>query len=143
MFKFSSLVVAIFLTVVVSAVANKGVYVRSDEEVSIISKASDEGVIPVVQTVHGVANTLFYTIIDEQTIANNDQSLLINECNTNFFFFFSNSNNNFNNIIVDDDLAGYPNIANAMRNMDAFENMLARVLKENPEFGNIIDSSSE
>ena len=123
MFKFSSLVVAIFLTVVVSAVANKGVYVRSDEEVSIISKASDEGVIPVVQTVHGVANTLFYTIIDEQTIANNDQSLLINE--------------------LDDDLAGYPNIANAMRNMDAFENMLARVLKENPEFGNIIDSSSE
>ncbi|KAG2206076.1 hypothetical protein INT46_010080, partial [Mucor plumbeus] len=111
---FSALIYTQYGNEIVSAVANKGVYVRSDEEVSIISKASDEGVIPVVQTVHGVANTLFYTIIDEQTIANNDQSLLINE--------------------LDDDLAGYPNIANAMRNMDAFENMLARVLKENPEF---------
>lgn len=43
---------------------------------------------------------------------------------------------------MDDDLAAYPNIANAMRNMDAYEDMLARILKENPEFG-IINSASE
>lgn len=43
----------------------------------------------------------------------------------------------------DDDLAGYPNIANAMRNMDAFEDMLASIMQQNPEFGMMLDSQSE
>lgn len=94
MFKFSSLVVGIFLTVVVSAAANKDVHVMADE-VSVISESNADKVIPVVQTIGGVATTFFYTIIDEQTIVNDDQSSLISGGNT-FFFFLSNCNNNFN-----------------------------------------------
>lgn len=44
---------------------------------------------------------------------------------------------------MDDDLTDYPNIANAMKNMDAFENMLARILEQNPEFGMMVNSESE
>lgn len=42
-----------------------------------------------------------------------------------------------------DNLVTYPNIANAMRNMNALEDIFIRTLKENYEFGIIINSASE
>lgn len=45
--------------------------------------------------------------------------------------------------VVDDNLVTYPNIANAMRNMDAFEDIFTRTLKEKYEFSVIIHSASE
>lgn len=45
--------------------------------------------------------------------------------------------------IMGDNLVTYPNIANAMRNMDALEDIFTRTLKENYEFGIIINSASK
>lgn len=49
----------------------------------------------------------------------------------------------FMSVEGDDDLADYPNIANAMRNMDAFEDLLASILQQNPEFGMMVNSQNE
>ncbi|KAL9538813.1 hypothetical protein MBANPS3_010656 [Mucor bainieri] len=123
MLQFVCLILGIFLSTVVSAVANEHVQILADEEISIVPGPDGRNVIPVVQTIDGIVTTYYYTIIGEQTIVNGEESTTIDG--------------------VDDDLAEYPNIANAMRNMDAFENMLARILEQNPEFGMMVDSQSE
>ncbi|KAI8640615.1 hypothetical protein BD408DRAFT_403959 [Parasitella parasitica] len=121
MFRFSSLIASLLFAVAASVVANEDVSVLGDEEVSETSEVYGNNVIPVVQTIDGIATTVYYTIIEEQTIIEGDESSIIDQ-------------------IDDDELASYPNIAKAMKNMDAFEDMLARILKENPEFGMKINS---
>ncbi|CAO3655416.1 unnamed protein product [Mucor fragilis] len=126
MLTLASLILGVFFSAVVSAVANEQVHIMADDEpVSIVSGPDGHSVIPVVQTVDGVVTTYYYTIIAEQTIVSGDESTDIDD------------------VGGDDDLAGYPNIANAMRNMDAFEDMLASIMQQNPEFGMMLDSQSE
>ncbi|KAF1801919.1 hypothetical protein V8B55DRAFT_1351436 [Mucor lusitanicus] len=123
MLKFASLILGVFFSAVVSAVANENVQILAEESISIIPGPDGRNVIPVVQTIDGTITTFYYTIIGEQTIVNGEQSTTLDG--------------------ADDDLAEYPNIANALRNMDAFEDMLARILQQNPEFGMLVDSQSE
>ncbi|KAL7309690.1 hypothetical protein PS15m_010541 [Mucor circinelloides] len=124
MLKLASLIIlGVFFSAVVSAVANEHVQILADEPISIVPGPDGHDVIPVVQTVDGVVTTFYYTIIGQQTIVDGGESRSIDG--------------------VDDDLTDYPNIASAMKNMDVFEDMLARIVEQNPEFGMMIASESE
>lgn len=74
MLKFASLILGVFFSAVVSAVANENVQILAEESISIIPGPDGRNVIPVVQTIDGTITTFYYTIIGEQTIVNGEQS---------------------------------------------------------------------
>lgn len=80
MLTLASLILGVFFSAVVSAVANEQVHIMADDEpVSIVSGPDGHSVIPVVQTVDGVVTTYYYTIIAEQTIVSGDESTDIDD----------------------------------------------------------------
>lgn len=144
MLKFASLILGVFFSAVVSAVANENVQILAEESISIIPGPDGRNVIPVVQTIDGTITTFYYTIIGEQTIVNGEQSTTLDGGKSLKLDAKGGAGQlTWSLSPADDDLAEYPNIANALRNMDAFEDMLARILQQNPEFGMLVDSQSE
>ena len=79
MLKLAGLILGVFFSAVVSAVANQHVQIMADEPISIVPGPDGRDVIPVVQTIDGVVTTYYYTIIGEQTIVGGDESTTIDD----------------------------------------------------------------